>query len=103
MSGLTASASLRARPSPAKPYTLQLDAKTNGTPRPRRREREADAGAVIDLVRRLLELLAHRVVRDRREVDDAVEAREKFLRELPHVAEMCTSSRVSGIAPGSVT
>ena len=68
---------------------LQLDANTK-RPTPRCSAIWASAMLAFSLIASVtaLELLAHRVVRDRGEMNDGVDAIEQLGREIPDVAEM---------------
>ena len=54
---------------------------------------------MVDLVRDLLVLLAHRVVRDGRQVDHRVRLAQQFRGELPHVAEVLRREHRLGQRP----
>ena len=77
---------------------LQLEAKTKLADAARRAPSRASAtlAFAVDRVRDRLEFVAHRVVGDRREMDDGVDAVEQLRREVADVAEMLRVQRALG-------
>ena len=68
---------------------LQLDAKTKRADAALLRHlRQRDAGLFVDRFGDAFEFLAHRVVGDRREMDDGIDAIEQFRRKVSDIAEM---------------
>ena len=88
VSGFSGEVSFRGVSS-ARPYMLQLDAKTKAfTPWLLAFRARFDTCAMVDVVGHVLERLAHRIVGDRGEVDDRIDILQRGVGKRPHVGEV---------------